>query len=202
MKKKLKKFLGASKVVISQQRYQPNKEYSRSLILDSEELPVSGWINSLQQDMPTHSFNKGNAVMINAKSIKSTTSRNLFKNEDSSGSILVEVMPLASVEDAKEWVESACDRVKRTLSGKASLSEFNCIGAIAIPNIDTSSGFHYSMTLEKGLRKSTAVAASVGDVYTIVTCSKFNADWSMNEVVELVQVQAYKIRSASSGLSN
>jgi len=186
--------LGGAKVAIASQRYQPNKDLTTAYLLTTEELPGAGWTTELQQDVPTHAGSKGDHPEIErAKLMKSTTSRRLFKDAENSKSILVEVTPLANETDAKSWVASADQRTERKMSKWSDLKEYRVIGDVSVRNVEASRGMQYSMTLDKGLRNTVAVASCADNVYVLITCSDFGQTWRLEDVIEVVQIQIDKV---------
>jgi hypothetical protein len=193
MNRKLKMIFGATKIAVASQRYQPNRELTVAYLLTSEELPMNGWTMSAQQDYPTRAFNKGEAEIERAKSMKGTTSRRLFKNDSDSRSIFIEVIPLASATDAESWVASSDERVRRKMAKLCELNDFRVNGAVSIPKAVLTRSVAYSMSIPKGERTSIAVAANAEDVYVLVTCSDIDHNWPIDDVIEIVRVQINKI---------
>src|SRR5665213_2284863 len=170
MKRKLfNKFSGALKVSIATQRDQPNKELTTVLLLAPDELPRSGWTVDLEQDMPTHAFSKGRYPEIErAKTINSTASRRLFHKDSDSGSILIEVAPLANAADAESWVTSTNERVKRIMSKLSDLKDFRDLDDVIVPGVQTGCAMEYSMTVKNGMRSTLGLAASADAIYVLV----------------------------------
>jgi hypothetical protein len=186
--------LGATRVAIATQDYQPNKESTADLILSSEEVPSGSWTSSIEQDIPTNSFNKRDPEMHRAGLMWSTTSKRLFKNS-TLGTVLIEVSPLATSTDADSWVLSAGERVKRKMMKYVELAKFEALDDIVLANVGQKSGFEYKVNDPNGLRSSVVVAASVSDIYVIVTCTDYGREWSLEEVLDIVRAQVEKIRN-------
>ena len=196
MKRNAKMLFGATRVAMAAQRYQPNRDLTSELTLAANEVPGMGWTISIEQDMPAHSFNKGEPEMIRAKQIKSTTSKRLYKNSVSK-TVLIEITPLATTSDAESWVSSSIERVRRQMLKYVDLDEFEVIDDIALANVGSSTAFRYGMTTPDGVRESIVVASNVGNVYTIVTCTDVGRVWSIEEVLRVVHSQVEKIRIAN-----
>jgi len=190
-------------VSIATQRDQPNKELTTMLLLTPDELPRSGWAVDLQQEMPAHTGSKGRyPEMERAKAINSTASRRLFHKGSDSGSIFIEVAPLADPTDAESWVASTNERVKRTMSKLTDLKEFRDRGDVIVPGVEDSRAMEYSMTVKNGMRSTLGVAASAEGVYVLVRCSSIENSWSMEDVIEIVRLQIEKIRAVEDTINS
>jgi hypothetical protein len=201
MKHEFSRILNRVKMAAAEQRFQPNKHVSTSLLLNIDALPGDGWSLLGQREFPAHAY-KSDPVMDNAKVIKSTTSRRLFENHSSSRSVIVEVTPLANAFDAQLWVSSAEARLRQNLAKVVEVMEFVVIDEVSLEGAEKTESFQSKILVPKGLRTSLAISTSVGDVYTMVSCGSFEQPWTMQEVVEIAKTQVNRIVSArgASGL--
>jgi hypothetical protein len=201
MNKKLKKSLAALKIVIAQRAYQPNCDSTLVLLLSEEDLPGSGWKQSLQQTFPTGALAENDPIMTRAKQMKSTTARRQFGISSSTRSLLVAIAPLGSSTDAQSWVATTDERTKRNLSKIEDVGEFHLIDDVFVSNVGVTRGFTYTFSRPEGLRLATVVATSVDELFTSVTGLSFGEPWSIDEVLEVVRAQVDKIqvRRASGG---
>jgi hypothetical protein len=188
-------FIGATKIAIAEQAYQPSKELTVAFLLSPEELPGTGWKCSGQQDMPSHSFHNGEPELIRAKLAKSTTSRRQFKTSSNSRTVIDEVAPFANTDDAESWVASADQRVKNRVSNIVDLEDFHLIDHLELPGAGHARGFEYATVRAAGRRMRTVVAANVGNIFTIVTCLEDDEFWPIEEVLYVVQAQIEKIKA-------
>ena len=194
MNKKLKKSLAALRIVAAQHAYQPNSASTLLLLLKEEDLPGSGWKQSLQQTFPTGALAADDPIMARAKQMKSTTARRQFGIPSSTRSLLVAIAPLASSTDAQSWVASTDERTKRNLSKIEDVGEFHLIDDLSLSSVGDTSGFTYSFTRPEGARLATVVASNVDELFMSVTGLSFEEPWSIDGILEVVQAQVDKIQ--------
>ncbi|MGH7174810.1 MAG: hypothetical protein ACREGR_00425 [Minisyncoccia bacterium] len=187
------KIVGGVKVALAQLGPQPNKRSSMSMLLDTSEVPGSGWRVSIQQNLRAHAFKEKNLVTRGAKTNQSTTSRKLFESDRSSKSLLVEVTPLATEADAESWSSSSSDRTRMSLSNVANLQSLHLVEGLALPGAERASCFEYTINSSKGVRTSLAIAANYRAIYLQVTGSSLDESWTWGEVIDAASAQVRKI---------
>src|ERR1700682_5451016 len=92
---------GISQVKIAGFGRQPNKSFSLSMILESDELPGNNWKLKVQQTLRAHAFKDKVPEILRLKELGITTARRLFRNDFESRSVMIEITPFANVEDAE-----------------------------------------------------------------------------------------------------
>ena len=164
------------------------------MILDSTELPGTNWKFSLQQAMRLNAFNKNDPINIRAKHLHSTSVRRLFKGSINSESIIVEVTPLNSKDDAALRVDNFDERMSQRLSQLVRLQEHSALSDLNSHYLDSVKGFEYSFDTQAGHRTTRSIAANVGSVFIFVRYGSDGPQWPWNDLLQLAERQGEKVR--------
>jgi hypothetical protein len=195
LNKQFSKIVRAMQGSVAQAVVQPNKKASIALVLTPDEIPGGGWTTYLKRDIPAHSFDARDPIKIRVKNLQYTTSRRSFKKPPTSKLIFIEVTPLATPADAQSWTLSARSRQEKKLIGLADVFDFRVLDHLDVSNVDAFEGYSFSTNRPRGILKTLALAASIGNIHLTVACSDFDQSWTIKEVLEVESAQVEKIRT-------
>jgi hypothetical protein len=187
--------LSIDKVTLLQFVPQPNKKFSLSLLLEESELPGSGWQRTVDQTFRTGALRKRDPINTRAKSIKSTSARRGFKNSANSDSILVEVTPFASHEDASIRAENFVEPLIRRLSKVVNVIDHEVMEGPGLRELDPYRCLQYRFrTQAGGIRSSRGLAGAVDEYGVHVGVVSDTTPWEWQAILDLTSLQVKKIR--------
>jgi hypothetical protein len=169
---------------------------SLAMLLSVDELPTTGWTVKSEATMRPGSMSKSSEIELRAREIGSIDAHRIFRSTDNARTLTVRVVPMASIEDASEWVASRQERLinlavdpfygsKPQLVTEIQLPEFGVVGGMTSILSDVA-------LPRPGYVKE--VFGFVAHIAFVVRCVSESDDWTWDEVLEVATLEGRKIR--------
>ncbi len=172
-----------------------NKQVSLAMLLNSYDLPGSGWKSRPPITVRPFVVGGHDAVAKRARKNGCVAAWKTFDNLQSSRRVKIQVGPLASIDDAKLRIASFRDKMLAGVEANDRAVEVPLGPAFeSSPRLDHIEGFAYSFNRGKGRVQSfLIIAGRVDEIAYSVACSSDDDDWTWDDVFAIALLQREKI---------
>jgi hypothetical protein len=170
------------------------RQQAVELLLDESELPQGPWIVTANRSWRSGLVGRSTEISRNARRAGTFTALRRFRQETPDRYLFLEVMVLASAEDARLALPQLRERMVMH-PGRTLLSERQVEG-LEVPGVDRP--WLYEMSVQPKAKKRSSeklIGASISHVVFAVIASGFDDGWEWRDVTPVASAQAAKIRA-------
>jgi hypothetical protein len=187
------------RVVLSQIGSSKERGKALALLLDQTDLPESEWINNGEFAWKNRTSGRSGKSVLHNKKAGGFKAYRSFKLRTSHKGLWVEAMPFASDLDAERAIPLVHQYSKKGRFSGVTITEEKVVADRRIQGVSKTWISEAKTTGKNGTGSAWYIVGSVDQILFIVSCSGVGDDWSWEEVVSIVVLQAEKIRSGLDG---
>jgi hypothetical protein len=175
------------------------RERSRAMLLDLEDLPAGDWKVLGDRQWRTGAIGEQNEIVQRAIKSGSFTAWRSFKLLTTRRGIWLEVIPYASAKDADSAVPGQRFSFRKNPKLRLTVTGEREIDDLDIPGVSTRLIFEKMTDSEDGPGASRYVVGSVDRFVFVVVGSEQGGEWQWSEMASVSALQARKIQSILDG---
>jgi hypothetical protein len=176
------------------------RNLTRSMLLDTSDLPGDDWRLLGELMWRTGAFGKPSEIWRQAQSVGSFTGVRSFEQLLVSRWLLIKVAPVASVQDAQNVVPLLVQLSMPNPESKVTVATEGPVADVAVVGLDEPWAYEQlTLGMPDGPSSSRYVAGNIGQVAILVACSGYRDSWAWDEVGAISTALAEKVRSHIQG---